>query len=112
MLKHIYALGLLTATALGCILTPVAQASQVEVNSQTGAQNAAVVGTGNAVLQDLDQTSWQKQLQLPVYHPSKLGEPQIQMSGQDAIQNGAAAGTGNLVIQGMDQISIQEQFRK
>jgi len=37
---------------------PSAHASQVEVNKQTGAQNAAAVGTGNAVFQDLDQGSY------------------------------------------------------
>jgi len=31
---------------------PAAQASQVEVNKQTAAQNAAAVGHGNAVFQD------------------------------------------------------------
>ena len=110
MLKRIYALGLLTATALGCILTPIAQASQVEVNSQTGAQSGSAVGTSNTVLQDLDQTSLQDQSQFPVYHPSQPSEPQIQISGQDAIQSGAAAGAGNAVIQDLDQTSIQKQF--
>ena len=112
MLKKIYAIGLLTATALGCILTPAAHASQIEVNSQSGAQSASVVGTGNAVLQKLDQTSLQDQLHLPryYYHPSELGEPQIQLSGQNAIQNGAAAGAGNAVIQHIDQSSIQDQL--
>jgi len=36
MLKRTYALGLLAAATLGCFLTPAAQASQVEVNKQTG----------------------------------------------------------------------------
>jgi len=62
----------LAAATLGCFLTPSAHASQVEVNKQTGAQNAAAVGTGNAVFQDLDQGSYQNQLEIPgscYYHP-------------------------------------------
>jgi len=38
MLKRTYALGLLAAATLGCFLTPATQASQVEVNKQTGSQ--------------------------------------------------------------------------
>ena len=111
MLKRIYAIGLLTATALGCILTPAAHASQIEVNKQTGTQNAAAVGTHNSVYQNLDQINMQNQLQLPghVYHPSQSGAPQVQISGQDATQSGGAVGTNNAVIQNLDQINLQKQ---
>jgi len=46
------------------LFTPAAQASQVEVK-QTASQNAAAVGTGNTVYQDLDQGSYQNQLEYP-----------------------------------------------
>jgi len=98
MLKRTYALGLLAAATLGCFLTPAAQASQVEVNKQTAAQNAAAVGH-NAVFQDLNQGSYQNQLDYPssgYYHPSL--NTQVQISDQDAKQNGAAVGTGNAVL--------------
>ena len=61
MFKRTYALGLLAAATLGCFLTPVAQASQVQVTKQTAKQNGATVGTGNAVLQNLDQNNIQTQ---------------------------------------------------
>jgi hypothetical protein len=112
MLKRTYAFGLLAAATLGCILTPAAQASQVEVNKQTASQNAAAVGTGNAVFQDLDQGSYQNQLDYPgsgYYHPQPA-TPQLQISDQDAKQNGAAVGTGNAVFQDLDQHNIQKQF--
>ena len=64
MFKRIFALGLLAAATLGCVLTPTAHASQVEVNKQTGSQDASAVGHGNAVIQDLDQTNIQKQFGL------------------------------------------------
>jgi len=41
--------------------SPAAHASQVEINKQTGSQNASAVGTGNTVYQDLDQGSYQNQ---------------------------------------------------
>ena len=113
MLKKTYALGLLAAAALGCVLTPSAQASQVEVNNQTGSQNAEAVGHGNAVLQDLDQGSLQNQLKVPGssgYYHSQPGETQIQVSGQNAVQDGTAAGTGNAVLQDLDQNNLQKPF--
>lgn len=110
MLKRTYALGLLAAATFGCFLTPAAQASQVEVNKQTADQNAAAVGTNNTVYQDLNQGSYQNQLDYPssgYYHPKS--EPQLQISNQDASQNGAAVGTGNIVDQNLDQNNIQKQ---
>ena len=112
MLKRTYALGLLAAATLGCFLTPVAHASQVQVTKQTAEQNAAAVGTGNAVLQNLNQGSYQNQLDYPssgYYHPQP-GTPQVQISAQDAKQNGATVGTGNAVLQNLDQNNIQKQF--
>jgi hypothetical protein len=111
MLKKAYALGLLAAATLGCFLTPAAHASQVEVNKQTAEQNASAVGHGNAVYQDLDQGSYQNQVEYPrsgYYNPKS--EPQLQISNQDAEQNGAAVGTGNAVFQDLDQNNIQKQF--
>jgi len=69
------------------MLSPSAHASQVEVNKQTGAQNAAAVGTGNAVFQDLDQGSYQNQLEIGssgYYHPQSENPS---LSNQDAKQN-------------------------
>jgi len=40
------------------MLSPAAHTSQVEINKQTGSQNASAVGTGNTVYQDLDQGSY------------------------------------------------------
>ena len=111
MLKRTYALGLLAAATFGCFLTPAAQASQVEVNKQTAEQNAAAVGTGNTVFQNLNQGSYQNQLDYPSsshYYPQP-GTPQLQVSEQDAKQNGAAVGDGNAVFQGLDQTNIQKQ---
>ena len=112
MLNRTYALGLLAVATFGCFLTPSAHASQVEVNKQTASQNAASVGTGNAVFQDLDQSSIQNQLDYPVssgyYNPKS--SPQLQISNQDATQNGASVGTGNTVLQDLDQNNIQKQF--
>ena len=113
MLKRTYALGLLAVATLGCFLTPSAHASQVEVNKQTAAQSGAAVGTGNAVFQNLDQGSYQNQVEIPgssgYYHPQS-GKPQLQISNQDAAQSGAAVGTGNAVFQNLDQNNIQKQF--
>lgn len=112
MLKKIYALGLLAAATLGCIITPSAQASQVEVNKQTASQNAAAIGHGNTVYQGLDQSSYQNQLQIPGsgYYYSQPGKPQVQTSDQAAQQNGAAVGSSNAVIQDLNQSSYQNQF--
>jgi len=71
MLKRTYALGLLAAT-LGCF-SPL-QPKQVKLRSISKLpQNAAAVGTGNTVYQDLDQGSYQNQLDYPssgYYHPN------------------------------------------
>ena len=114
MLKKTCALSLLAAAALiGAILSPSAQATQVEINKQTGLQNASGVGHGNVVLQDLNQASYQDQLQTPgsgYYHPQP-GESQLQISNQAAQQNGAALGTGNVVIQDLEQHNWQKHYR-
>ena len=113
MLKKICVLGCLAAAALGCVLTPSAQANQVEVNKQTASQNAAAVGTGNAVIQNLDQSSYQTQFQVPNsgYYYSQPGKPQLQISDQAAQQNGAVVGIGNAVIQDLNQINWQNQSK-
>lgn len=113
MLNKTYALGLLAATALvGCIFTPSAQASQLEVDKQTGTQNAAAVGTGNSLYQNLNQINLQNALPLPGqgYYPFKPTEPQMQISDQDATQSGAAIGTNNSVYQNLNQINLQNPF--
>ena len=69
------------------------------------------VGTSNTVYQNLNQGSYQNQLDYPssgYYHPQP-GTPQLQISEQDAKQNGAALGHGNAVFQGLDQTNIQKQ---
>ena len=111
MLKKICVLGCLAAAALGCVLTPSAQASQVEVNKQTASQNAAAVGTGNAVIQNLDQSSYQTQFQVPNsgYYYSQPGKPQLQISDRVGEQNGAAVGSSNTVIQELNQGGYQIQ---
>ncbi len=115
MLKKTCVLGFLAAAALiGGILSPAAQASQVEVNKQTGLQNASSDGHGNVVLQDLNQANYQNQLQTPGtsgYYHSQPGEPQLQISDQAAQQSGAALGTGNAVIQELEQNNWQKQYR-
>jgi len=90
MLKRTYALGLLAAATLGCFLTPAAQASQVEVNKQTAAQNA---GCWSAMLfsktltKAATRTNWITQVQVITIQPgTKIA------SDQDAKQNGAAVG--------------------
>ena len=111
MLKKTYTLGLLAVATLGCIFTPSAQASQVEINKQTANQNAAAIGHGNTVYQSLDQSSYQNQLQIPgsrYYYPQP-GKPQLQISDQVADQNGAAAGSSNVVIQDLNQGGYQIQ---
>jgi len=46
-------------------------------------QNASAVGTGNTVYQDLDQGSYQNQVEYQVHYNPK-SEPQLQISNQDA----------------------------
>ena len=110
MLTKTYTLGLLAVATLGCIFTPLAQASQVEINKQTANQNAAAIGHGNTVYQSLDQNSYQNQLQIPgssrYYYPQP-GKPQLQISDQFTDQNGAAVGSSNAVIQDLNQGGYQ-----
>ena len=108
-----YTLGLLAVATLGCIFTPLAQASQVEINKQTANQNAAAIGHGNTVYQSLDQSSYQNQLQIPSlrYYYPEPGKPQLQISDQAAQQNGAVVGIGNAVIQDLNQINWQNQSK-
>ena len=113
MFKKTCALSLLTAAALVSIFSPAAQANQIEVNKQNAVQNAVAVGTGNAVEQELNQTSLQSQKQAPsyssYYHTPQPGTSPIQISGQEAVQNGAALGIGNYVGQELNQTNLQGQ---
>jgi len=115
MFKKTCALGLLAAAALVSAFSPAAQANQIEVNKQSATQNAAAVGTGNVVDQNLNQTSLQNQFQVPgypgYYHTPQSGTPQVQISGQEGVQNGAAVGTGNYVDQNLNQTNWQEQVK-
>ena len=61
MFRKTIPLSLLAAAALVSSFLPAAQANQIEVNSQNAVQNAAAVGTGNYVDQELNQTSLQNQ---------------------------------------------------
>ena len=113
MFRKTIPLSLLAAAALVSTFLPAAQANQIEVNKQNAVQNAAAVGTGNYVGQELNQTSLQNQTTAPrssgYYHIPQSGTPQIQISGQEGIQNGAAVGTGNYVGQELNQTSLQNQ---
>ena len=113
MFKKTIPLSLLTAAALMSSFSPAAQANQIEVNSQNAVQNAAAVGTGNLVEQELNQTSLQNQSQAPsysgYYHTPQPGAPQIQISGQEGVQNGADVGIGNVIEQELNQTSLQNQ---
>ncbi len=115
MIKKTCALGLLAAAALVSAFSPAAQANQIEVNKQSATQNAAAVGSGNVVDQNLNQTSLQNQFQAPgyssYYHAPQPVAPQVQISGQEGVQNGAAVGTGNYVDQNLNQTNWQEQVK-
>jgi len=76
MLKRTYALGLLAAATLGCFLTPAAHASQVEIIAN---RLAKCPSCWYRYHQDLDQGSYQNQVELRsgYYHPKS--EPQLQI---------------------------------
>ena len=115
MFKKTISLSLLAAAALVSSFLPAAQANQIEVNSQNAVQNAAAVGTGNVVEQELNQTSLQNQKIAPSYSgyygTPQTGTPQIQISGQEGAENGATAGTGNYVGQELNQTNWQHQVK-
>jgi hypothetical protein len=99
-------LGLIATVALA--FSPVAVfAQEVQTNIQGASNSAAAIGTGNFVNQNIDQTSFQDQLQADGYYPST--DPQAQISVQDASNSGAAVGTGNYVNQDIDQYNGQIQ---
>jgi hypothetical protein len=99
-------LGILATVALA--FSPVAAfAQEVQTNIQGASNSAAAVGVGNYVNQNIDQTSFQDQLQVDGYYPS--ADPQAQISVQDASNSGAAVGTGNFVNQDIDQYNQQFQ---
>ena len=116
MFKKTISLSLLAAAALVSSFLPAAQANQIEVNSQNAVQNAAAVGTGNLVEQELNQTSLQNQKATApsysgYYSTPRHGTPQIQISGQEGAENGATVGTGNYVGQELNQNSLQHQVK-
>jgi hypothetical protein len=99
-------LGILATVALA--FSPVAVfAQEVQTNIQGASNSAAAVGTSNYVDQNIDQTSFQEQLQVDGYYYG--AEPQKQMSVQDASNSGAAIGHGNYVDQDIDQYNQQFQ---
>jgi opacity protein-like surface antigen len=99
-------LGLIATVALA--FSPVAVfAQEVQTNIQGASNSGAAIGTGNFVNQNIDQTSFQDQLQVDGYYYG--ADPQVQMSVQDASNSGAAIGHGNLVNQNIDQSSGQFQ---
>ena len=115
MFKKTISLSLLAAAALVSSFLPAAQANQIEVNKQNAVQNAAAVGTGNVVEQELNQTSLQNQQIAPsysgYYHTPQPGASQIQISGQEGVQNGATVGISNYVDQELNQNSLQHQVK-
>ncbi|MBE9168273.1 hypothetical protein IQ238_12365 [Pleurocapsales cyanobacterium LEGE 06147] len=98
--------GILATVALA--FSPVAAfAQQAQISSQSANNNGAAVGHGNYVDQEIDQTNYQTQLEVPGYYHQ--ADPQLQISGQDASNNGAAVGNYNYVDQNIDQYSDQWQ---
>jgi hypothetical protein len=98
--------GLIATVAL--TLAPVAAfAGEAQVNSQSARNNATAVGANNTVIQNVDQTSIQDQLDVDAYLHG--GDAQTQINKQDAVNSGAAVGVGNTVVQDVDQFSNQVQ---
>ncbi|MBE9168773.1 hypothetical protein IQ238_15070 [Pleurocapsales cyanobacterium LEGE 06147] len=99
-------LSILATVALA--FSPVAVfAQEVQTNIQGASNSAAAVGQGNFVNQNIDQASFQDQLQVDGYYYG--ADPQAQISVQDASNSGAAVGTDNFVNQDIDQLNGQIQ---
>jgi protein-disulfide isomerase len=99
--------GLIATIAL--TLSPVAVfAQETQVNSQGASNSGVAAGHGNTVVQNVDQDSLQKQVDVDGYYHGN--DPQLQINSQGASNSGAAIGTGNNVIQNVDQDSLQKQF--
>jgi len=87
--------------------TPAAHASQVEVNKQTGSQDASAVGHGNAVIQTLTRvaTNWITQFRL-------LPSPAWNTSSKSLIKllSKMVQPLGLAMPFCVDQTNIQKQF--
>jgi hypothetical protein len=98
--------GILATVALA--FSPVtAFAQQAQISGQSADNSGAAVGYSNYVDQEIDQTNYQTQLEVPGYYHG--ADPQLQISGQDASNAGAAVGTYNYVDQDINQHSDQWQ---
>ena len=101
------AFGFIATAAL--VLCPFAAfAGETQVNSQGASNSGVASGSGNTVLQNIDQDSVQHQADFDGYY--KGNDSQLQISKQDASNSGAAVGYGNDLIQNVDQDSAQSQF--
>jgi protein-disulfide isomerase len=99
--------GLIATVALA--LSPVAAfAQQAQINSQGASNSGVAAGHGNLMIQNVDQNSAQKQVDVDGYLYGN--DPQMQVNQQGASNSGAAVGTGNLMIQNVDQNSLQQQY--
>lgn len=98
--------GILATVAL--VFSPVAAfANQAQISGQSANNSGAAVGYGNYVDQEIDQTSYQTQLEVPGYYHQ--ADPQVQISGQEGSNTGAAVGNYNYVDQDVNQYSDQWQ---
>ncbi len=99
-------IGILATLALA--FSPVAAfATQAQISGQNANNSGAAVGYGNYIDQEIDQTNYQTQLELPGYYHQ--AEPQVQINGQGASNAGAAVGNYNYVDQNINQYSDQWQ---
>jgi len=92
------------------LFTPSAHASQVEVNKQTGAQNAAAVGTGmfsKTLTKAATRTNWKSQVLQVITIPSL--KPSCKSLIKMPSKSGAVKLAGNAVFQDLDQ-KTNKQF--
>ena len=97
-------LAILTTVIAFAPLAAFAQDTQTSI--QTNSNSAAAVGTGNLVIQNADQASFQNQLDLGGYGYST---PEAQTSVQMNANEAAAIGHGNTLVQDANQTIIQDQ---
>ena len=98
-------LGILTAVIALAPLTALAE--DFQGSTQINSNSAAAVGTGNVVIQDSTQTSFQDQFDFGAYGVSS---PDAQNSVQINSNEAAAIGTGNFIDQKATQTNVQGQF--
>lgn len=97
---------ILITTTIVC--APVAvMAQQIQTNVQTSSNNATVVGDGNYVYQNTDQSNVQNQAGDYGYYGG--ADPQTQISVQNATNNASVVGNSNTVIQDINQTNTQTQ---